>query len=331
MAAEEDHSDWLPQPPPPRPARRDEAINAAMRKFDGEEQHAAAHERPKRSWASTHRPQVAALASAALLVFVGVPAAYVGLQNAPPEREFPPVPAQAPRAEAPTAPAAQTPAERSAVTVPSAPQPSAPAAAKSGIASQGLADASGAVSQSVRAQEVQEAPAAAPPPPPPPPPPPAPVSEAATSNDIILTGSRIPNRALAKPRGFEAKSAERVANRSDAAPAKVDPRYSAFLSRLQAATRRNDRRAMVGLVGFPLRVNEGGGSRTYRDAKSVERDFDRIFTAEVRRAIAAQHADRLFVRDLGAMIGNGEVWFDQTCIDAACSKPGQVRITAVNP
>jgi len=31
------------------------------------------------------------------------------------------------------------------------------------------------------------------------------------------------------------------------------------------------------------------------------------------------------------MVGNGEVWFDQTCRNAQCSPPGPVRIKAVNP
>ena len=35
MAVEKDQSAWLPEPPPPRPARRDAAIDAALRRFDG--------------------------------------------------------------------------------------------------------------------------------------------------------------------------------------------------------------------------------------------------------------------------------------------------------
>src|SRR4051794_34251802 len=116
MAGQEDQSDWLPKPPPPRPARRDEAISAALRKFDGDEQTASAHERPKRSWASAHRPQVAAFASAMLLVIVGIPAAYIGLQNAPPERELPPVPKE-------KAPATAVPQAADSAAVPTANPP----------------------------------------------------------------------------------------------------------------------------------------------------------------------------------------------------------------
>ena len=111
----------------------------------------------------------------------------------------------------------------------------------------------------------------------------------------------------------------------------VEPAYQAFLSRLQRAVRRDDRQAIIALIGFPLRVNMERGAKSYPDARSVERDFDRIFTPRVRRAILGQRANRLFVRDQGAMIGNGEVWFDFSCPNAVCSPAGPVAIKAVNP
>ena len=107
--------------------------------------------------------------------------------------------------------------------------------------------------------------------------------------------------------------------------------YAAFVPRLQAAVRTNDRGALIRLIAFPLRVNGAGGAKVYRDRRSVERDFDRIFTPKVRRAILDQAPNALFVRDQGAMIGSGEVWIAQTCPNRACSPAGAVRIIAVNP
>src|SRR5690349_20350772 len=114
MAGEEDRSTWLPKPPPPRPARREAAIDAALRKFDGEEAAAPVTERPERQpW--TRRPQFAVAASALLLVIVGIPAALIGLRNSPrtvEQRSSPPAvryePAAPPAPALP--PAAQTPA-----------------------------------------------------------------------------------------------------------------------------------------------------------------------------------------------------------------------------
>jgi hypothetical protein len=116
-------------------------------------------------------------------------------------------------------------------------------------------------------------------------------------------------------------------SRSDAGPAQP---YRSFLAQLQSAVRSHNKRAVIALVAFPLRVNRGGRSHFYRDAGALEHDFDRVFTPKVRQAILAQQADRLLVRDLGAMIGNGEVWFDQSCPSASCFPAGPVRIIAVN-
>src|SRR5215203_3201702 len=96
--------------------------------------------------------------------------------------------------------------------------------------------------------------------------------------------------------------------------------YRSFLSQLKAAMRANDHRSLIGMTAFPLRVNSARGARVYRDAQSLERDFDRMFTPRVRSAILKQRPDQLFVRDQGAMIGNGELWFDQECPNAGPSE-----------
>jgi hypothetical protein len=123
--------------------------------------------------------------------------------------------------------------------------------------------------------------------------------------------------------------AEREAEPQDASAATVA--YRRFLSRLQSAVRANDNRAVVRLVALPLRVNFAGGARNYSDRSAIERDYDRIFTPGVKRAILNQRADRLFTKYQGAMIGDGQVWFDQTCLNASCSPAGPVRIKAINP
>jgi hypothetical protein len=331
MAVEDHQSDWLPKPPPPRPARRDAAIDAALRKFDGIEEAAPAAARP--SWASTHRPQLAVAFSAMLLVVVGIPAALIGLRNQPApsnqpqsaivteeavppsiafnERPRAPTPSNPPPAPVPpTAPSAPPPPQTKVAPVaPAAPQMQAPRETEA----RQVADLAPVV--------------AAAPPPPPPPPSPAPAAPAqrseektaqAMTGNLITTGTRVPDSALSGTRNFEAKSIS-------------GQPYAAFLSRLQSAVRSNDRKALIALVQFPLRVNFPGGARQYRDARAVQRDFDRIFTPKVRRAVISQRAEQLFVRDQGAMVGSGELWFRESCANADCSRLGPVRIVAVNP
>ena len=333
MAVEKDQSAWLPEPPPPRPARRDAAIAAALRKFDGSEHSApAAWPEPRRSWASTHRPQVAVMVSAALLVVVGVPAALIGIRNeAPkPESAAPPVASSSNGAARHTPPVVQAPAP----PMPSvAPKPTEPAQAVSRASTaEEVTDR-----REVAHNEEPPAPVMAPPPPaaqmaaappappaPPPPPPPPPMARGerdsgqAMADNVVVSGTRIAKPSLSAPNRFESKAIGGQA-------------YSPFLSRLQAAFRANDRRSIIAMIGFPLRVNFSGGARQYRDASSVQGDFDRIFTPKVRRAVLDQRADRLFVRDQGAMVGDGELWFRETCPNSACSPIGPVRIVAVNP
>lgn len=111
----------------------------------------------------------------------------------------------------------------------------------------------------------------------------------------------------------------------------ADEGYTRFLFKLQSAFASHDRQSIIRLTDLPLRVNFAAGPRSYRDRRSVARDFSRIFTAKVRLAVLRQKPDTLFVRDQGAMVGNGELWFRNTCPNSACSPAGDVLIVAVNP
>ena len=70
----------------------------------------AASEAPRRSWASTHRPQLAVAISALLLMIIFIPAALIGLRNAPPPSERAPSAMVTPERYAP----APAPAQRAA-------------------------------------------------------------------------------------------------------------------------------------------------------------------------------------------------------------------------
>lgn len=109
-----------------------------------------------------------------------------------------------------------------------------------------------------------------------------------------------------------------------------DRAYAVFLADLQAAVRSGDRRAVSGMVRYPLRVNSNGRTRLYRSPAAVRRDYALIFTPAVRRAILAQRFEMLFGRDQGVMIGDGEIWFDHVCRNMGCEPPGPVRISAIN-
>jgi hypothetical protein len=83
MIADEDIAAWLPKPPLPAPARRDATISEALRRFDGGGPPAASGARsaappaPWRTWLG--RPQVGILASAALVVLIALPVAWISI------------------------------------------------------------------------------------------------------------------------------------------------------------------------------------------------------------------------------------------------------------
>lgn len=328
----------LPTPPPPRPAARQAAVEAALRKFDGSEEilpESSAPRRPTQSWwTNLGRRPAGALVTAALIAVIGVPAALIALrdQNI------------APRTQEQAPPQSEQNAVADSVTGTNAMQaePAGPAAAvgppepsrRSVPEPLSLAPSA---KQRIQADELKgsdAAPMAAPvaaAPPPPPPPPPAPPAAApqiageAETQDIVLTGSRVAQPSLRKRN----ENRERAA--SAASPLAVIDANGEFLSRLQSAAGANDKRAILQLVGLPLRVNFDAGPKTYHDRRSVERDFDLIFTPHVRQAILDQRADQLFTNYQGAMIGAGEIWFDESCANSSCSRRGPVRIRAVNP
>jgi len=344
-------SQLVPDPPPPRPVARDEAIAAAMRRFDGVEDNPPVRaERPRSTGGWIRKPQFATAMSLGLIAIIGGPLTWMAVRNGalnpPSEPAAPPTassPAVAPSVASEAVPSAQAIPSRGAPASDAAAPP--PPEAKKDVAPVVAAPVEQRLSDP--AQELAVAPPA-PPPPPPPAPPPAPMAEKSAegtvANDIAVTGSRIrrPNLTTASPVTVPNRSAERdeaeVVNslpkaQAPAAPGWVtkDRAYATFLSQLQGAVRTGNRDGVIRLIRFPLRVNANGKSRVYRNAASVRANYDQVFTPQVRQAILNQKFDRLFGRDQGLMIGDGQVWFDHTCPNAQCSPPGPVRITAINP
>jgi hypothetical protein len=330
VAIDSDNQLSLPTPPPPRPAARREAIDAALRKFDGIEETPAAR-RP--SWLGIDRRAFGALATAAIVAVISVPIALDALRDLPQpaqQQASPPVVADV-AGPAPQAPAASdnlTASEPAAdqagspVVPEEKPTPEQPAEARQAEAKReriGLV----ANEQDARSEPPPPALAVAAPPPPPPPPPPAPAAPAArgqqyaadsATQDVVVSGSRISR-----------------SNLEGGAPLKAIDTYGDFLSRLQAALRTDDRRAVSRLVGFPLSVRKDGKVETYRSRREVERDFDEIFTPRVRSEVLDQRPYSLRTRQDGKTKGSTRIWFAPACFNAECTPPGQIRIREVTP
>jgi hypothetical protein len=85
-----------------------------------------------------------------------------------------------------------------------------------------------------------------------------------------------------------------------------------FVVRLKQAMAADDRAAIMGMVNYPLRVNSTAGRPTfYRNTAALRANYARVFTPDIKEAVAATKPDDLFARDLGIMIGNGEIWMNE--------------------
>mgnify|MGYP003575170522 FL=1 len=96
-----------------------------------------------------------------------------------------------------------------------------------------------------------------------------------------------------------------------------------FLESLRTATREGDREALAGMVQYPISVRHESGSREYRTPEELTARFDQVFTPAVLAAIGEAQYQTLFINAEGAMIGDGEIWFD--------GWTGPILIKAINP
>jgi hypothetical protein len=105
--------------------------------------------------------------------------------------------------------------------------------------------------------------------------------------------------------------------------------YEDFFSALKQAVAAKDKQAVAGMVSYPFKTKISGKSVTIRSAPDFVRRYDAILTPKVVSAIEQQTYDTLFARDIGVMIGSGEVWFTGVCTDNQCAQR-TVKIIAVN-
>lgn len=137
------------------------------------------------------------------------------------------------------------------------------------------------------------------------------VPQDAASTPAVESGPNAPADAAAQGAGENRARIERVLG--DAG------QYEQVFKSLQQAVASGDRAAVAALVRYPLKVGTQGASREVSDAATFQREYDRIITAPVARAIAAQSFDTVFVNQQGVMIGSGQVWINGTCVDQACT------------
>jgi hypothetical protein len=321
----------LPVPPPPNPAARRAAIDAAMRRFDGiGDAPAPRRRRSLAGWASAHRGLAGGLVTAALIAVISIPAVKVAIRDHPGEvatenslaETTLPGPATSNEAPAPTADQAAA-ANEAPSSAKAAPRPAQEAEPSSGFVAPIREEKAGiAPPAPMRVAPAPPAIVVAPAPPPPPPPPSAaPQAQADAANDagnIVVTGSRIrrPNLDSAVP--VTVVSGQEIA----------DP-FAAFLSELQQAISDNDRGKVARLVALPFHVRIGGERRTYSSSRAIYNDYELIFTPAVRIELLDLRPAGLATRAGGRLRGSGRIWFG--CGKPLCADEERIRIREVSP
>lgn len=93
-----------------------------------------------------------------------------------------------------------------------------------------------------------------------------------------------------------------------------------FVRDMKSAVSYNNIKGVIRLTSFPLTVNETNaqGHRTLliQSNGDLKKQYNQIFTAEVKEAIAKASSTTIDCNAQGAMVGNGVLWFKTLPIGA---------------
>ena len=106
----------------------------------------------------------------------------------------------------------------------------------------------------------------------------------------------------------------------------VDARNFLLILRTRVAA--GDDYGIAESVKYPITVNVGGPVEIFT-AEEFVAQYDRIFNDKVIHALTNMGEEDLIRLPPGIRIGQGEIWFDLFCVDAACSDT-QFLITQIN-
>jgi hypothetical protein len=84
--------------------------------------------------------------------------------------------------------------------------------------------------------------------------------------------------------------------------------FTGFYANLRRAVAQNNKEAVAQRISYPLSIYSNSKKRSILNKKQFIAEYDKIMTTEVKKALANQRLDELFIRDQGVMVGNGEIW-----------------------
>lgn len=92
-----------------------------------------------------------------------------------------------------------------------------------------------------------------------------------------------------------------------------DPaQFEAAFTRLQGLVAAGNKESVADYILYPLNVYSQGVPTTYTSREELLKNYDTVFTAKVKEALAKQNVNETFVNYKGVMAGSGEIWFTQS-------------------
>ncbi|QKW58353.1 hypothetical protein [Stenotrophomonas sp. NA06056] len=177
---------------------------------------------------------------------------------------------------------------------------------------------------------------------------PAPPAEPAADAPPPMTGatpaeaaaSTTPD-AVAAPQAAAEHATDAAATPAEASPA-VEPaagdararietllgdaaQYEKVFNAFKTAVVAGDRPAVVEEVRFPLNIS---GGKKITGPGEFQRNYEKIITPAVVKAVSAQEFGNVFVNQQGVMIGDGQVWLNGQCLDKACTRT-EVKVITI--
>lgn len=101
--------------------------------------------------------------------------------------------------------------------------------------------------------------------------------------------------------------------------------YEKVFNAFKTAVVGGDRAAVVEEVRFPLNIS---GGKKITGPGEFQRNYEKIITPAVVKAVTEQDFGKVFVNQQGVMIGDGQVWLNGQCLDKACTKT-EVKVITI--
>ncbi|MFB5856995.1 hypothetical protein WAB97_014220 [Stenotrophomonas maltophilia] len=101
--------------------------------------------------------------------------------------------------------------------------------------------------------------------------------------------------------------------------------YEKVFNAFKTAVVGGDRAAVVEEVRFPLNIS---GGKKITGPGEFQRNYEKIITPAVVKAVSEQDFGKVFVNQQGVMIGGGQVWLNGQCLDQACTKT-EVKVITI--